>query len=138
MKGPGSRKERHASRINEWLLAILRFAFTLEPIDQRFVLTIADELDAFGFDRKYAGSTYFFRTSAEFCAAIENRNYPMRELILYRFLSNVDDRRLNEALTAAISFGDIPLRPQTKSKHKLRPPTGALRGSHPKVPGSAE
>lgn len=104
MRDSGSQDEREAKQIREWLLALLRFAFTLEPMDQAFVLSLADELDAFGCPPKRARLCFFFRTSAEVCAAIEKSHYPMRDLVLGRFLGRVGDRRLQEALRAAIKF----------------------------------
>lgn len=101
MRDSGCQDERKARRIKEWLLALLRFAFTLAPFDQAFVLALAEELDAFGCQPKRARSCFFFRTSAELCVAIENPNYPQRAFVLARFLSRISDPRLKKALTAA-------------------------------------
>lgn len=104
MRGSGPRQRHQTKLIKEWLLAILRFSFTLEPLDQESVLALADGLDAFGSCKGCGGSRYFLRTSSELCAAIQARNDPMRAYVLYRFLSKIDDHRMSRALSAAIGI----------------------------------
>lgn len=94
-----------ARDVREWLLAILRFAITLEPADRAKVLVIARELDRLGPAGAVTAFAFFTRTSVNFCGAIADKNNPSRGVILRRQLFRVDDTRLRSALEAAIDLG---------------------------------
>ena len=97
--------ERLTRAIREWLLAILRFAITLEPADRAKVLVIARELDQLGQDSAAKAFAFFTRTSFDFCNAIADKDSPSRGVILRRQLLRIGDTRLRSALEAAIDLG---------------------------------
>jgi hypothetical protein len=97
-----AREERRAKKVGDWLLAILRFAVTLEQADRTTVLAIADEMDRSGFRVDNTAFAFFARTSTALCNAIANKDDPQRIAIFRRHLSKIDDRRLRRALAAAI------------------------------------
>jgi hypothetical protein len=89
-------------KVWNWLLAILRFAVTRAPSDRESVIALAQRMDRAGSGGHPTGFTYFVRTSAEFCDAIAagaDAGEPHR---LNRHLGMIDDRRLREALAAAV------------------------------------
>jgi hypothetical protein len=86
-------------RVKNWLLAILRFAVTLEQADRNTVLAIAREMDRCG---SPAGSFGFFdKTSTELCNAITDNDDPQRAAILRRHFRRIDDHRLRRTFEAA-------------------------------------
>ena len=97
--------ERLTRAIREWLLAILRFAVTLEPADRTKVLVIARELDQLGQDSAAKAFAFFTRTSFDFCNAIADKDSPSRGVILRRQLLRIGDTRLRSALEAAVDLG---------------------------------
>ncbi len=96
--------ERLTCAIREWLLAILRFAITLEPADRAKVLVIARELDQLGQDSAAKAFAFFTRTSFDLCNAIADKDSPGRGVILRRQLLRIGDTRLRSALEAAIDW----------------------------------
>ena len=99
-----AREERRTKKVRDWLLAILRFAVTLEQADRTTVLAIADEMDRSGFRVDNTAFAFFAKTSTELCNAIADRNDPRRVATLSRHLRRIDDHRLHRALEAAIEF----------------------------------
>ncbi len=97
--------ERLTRAIREWLLAILRFAITLDAADRAKVLVIARELDRLGQDSAAKAFAFFTRTSFEFCNAIADKDNLSRGVILRRQLLRIGDTRLRSALEAAIDLG---------------------------------
>ena len=93
-----------AGKIQDWLLAIVRFAITLEPADRQTVLAIAQETDGLGSLPGRSSFSYFVRTSTELCRAIADRNDPGRTAIIRRHLAEIGDRRLRQATAAAIDL----------------------------------
>ena len=106
--------------VRDWLLAILRFAVTLEQADRAVVLAIAKEMDRRGVGVASTAFAFFARTSNELCDAIADRDDPKRVATLRRHLGRIDDRRLRRALEAAIEFGDASQ--EIKSAGKIRTP----------------
>jgi hypothetical protein len=92
----------HAAKVRDWLLAIVRFAVTLEPADRQTVLAIAQEMDGLGFLPGRSSFSYFVRTSADLCRAIADRDDPRRTAILRRHLATIADRRLRQMTAVAI------------------------------------
>lgn len=91
--------------VREWLLAILRFAITLDPADRAKVLVIARGLDRLGLAGAATAFAFFTRTSFEFCGAIADKSNPSRGVILRRQLLRIGDTRLRSALEAAVDLG---------------------------------
>src|ERR1700757_3525502 len=63
-------------KIRTWLLAILRFAVTLEQSDRTAVTLLAADMDCAGSGNGQATFTYFARASARFCDCILARASP--------------------------------------------------------------
>ena len=101
-------EELHSEQVRDWLLAILRYAVTLEPRDRSAVLSLAQDMDRHG-SSEVTSFAFFARMSNEFCAAITNRRDPKRIATLRRHLKRIDDRRLRRTLLAAIDFEPVPL-----------------------------
>jgi hypothetical protein len=93
-----------AAKIQDWLLAIVRFAITLEPADRQTVLAIAQEMDGLGFLRGRSSFSYFVRTSGDLCRAIADRDDPGRTVIMRRHLAAIGDHRLRQTTVAAIDL----------------------------------
>jgi hypothetical protein len=91
-------------RVRNWLLAILRFAVTLEPTDRALVLAMAKEMDRSGLHATSATFAFFVRTSRELCNAIADVDDPNRAITLSRHFGRIYDRRLRRALEAASEF----------------------------------
>lgn len=132
-------KDELAQKARNWLLAILRFAVTLDPADRAAVLKIAHELDRPRTDWTRANFAFFTRTSLDFCNAISDKNNPERTAILRRHIARIEDSRLKRALEAAVDW--------EPTKAGLTGPCGFCRkndgegtfgkGCRPHVAGSA-
>lgn len=105
--------------VRDWLLAILRFAVTLEQADRAAVMTVADEMDRLG---RYAEDQpkfeFFGKTSFELCAAISDRTDPNTNSVLRVHLKRIEDLRLRRALEAAIEFGTFSAAAENSSKSR--------------------
>lgn len=110
-------QEREAQRVRDWLLAILRFAITLDDKDRVTVLAMAGELDRPGMGQAATAFAFFTRTSTEFCNAIADKNDPNRIAVLRRQLARIDDYRLRCALEAAIDIGPAGTQPRLTTKY---------------------
>ena len=93
-------QEWPTGQVRNWLLAILRFAVTLEQADRVAVLALAGILDRSGAGVG-AGFSFFTRTSTEFCNAIAEKDDSKRIAALRLHLARIDDCRLRRALEAA-------------------------------------
>ena len=98
------RSEWQASKVEDWLLAILRFAITLNDADRSLVRALADDMDRLG-----AGSTrpafgFFERTSIDLCRAIAARNDPNSLPVLRRHFSRIDEPKLKGAFAAVMDL----------------------------------
>ena len=100
--------EYHAKKVNDWLLALLRFAVTLHNADKFAVLLMAEEIDELG-SRADAqpGFNFFRRASTELCSAIVDKRNPKRSAVLHLHLKRISDGRLRRAFAAAIEIEDI-------------------------------
>jgi hypothetical protein len=117
--------ERHAALLRAWHLAILRLALTRDNADRLGILAIANEIDRLGRQHKAGpGFSFFRKTSAELCAAIL-RQQEGEDLILNRYLAQIDDARLHRALAAALA---APLRKPASSGKRLKPNQDLWRG----------
>ena len=95
---PGA--EWRAKTLRAWQLAILRFTVTLDNADRLAVMAIAGEIDRLGppHDSK-PDFSFFRRTSAELCAAIQTPN-ELSPMVLRQYLARIDDDRLKHVLAA--------------------------------------
>ena len=118
-----AREARRTQKLNDWLLATLRFAVTLEQTDRAIVLAIAKDMDRSGLHA--TAFAFFVRTSTELCNAIADRNDPRRVATLSRHLRRIDDHRLRRALEAAIKFEQAAT---TSSKARKRDRAGLWKG----------
>jgi hypothetical protein len=105
MSDTAAHKEWRSKKVRDWLLAILRFAVTLEKSDRATVLTLASEMDRPGSRVASTAFAFFIRISTELCNAIADKDDPKRVATLRSHLKRIDDHRLRRALEAAIEFG---------------------------------
>jgi hypothetical protein len=89
-------------RIREWLLAILRFAVTLEQCDRAALLCLAVEMDRLGAGTTQSGFTYFTRTSTKLCDCIVAKRGFANLAELWLHLEQINDNRLRFALEGAL------------------------------------
>jgi hypothetical protein len=99
-----ARDDVQAMRVRNWLLAILRFAVTLEQSDRTVVMTMAGKLDGAACRLGSNGFCFFAKTSSELCGAIVDRSDPQSANALRRHLRRIEDCRLRRALEAAIGY----------------------------------
>jgi hypothetical protein len=97
-------QDRQAGRVREWLLLLLRFAITWDPMDEAAVLAIADEIDALGLSWRPSAPSFFRRTSREVCKAITALDDPQRATILKNHIARIDNSRLRRAFRAAVDL----------------------------------
>ena len=107
-------QEWPAQKVRQWLLAILRFAVTLDQADLAVVQAIAVEMDRLGSHPDATTFAFFARSSAEFCRAIANKDDPNSIALLRRQLARIDDHRLRRALEAALDCDQRTARPTGK------------------------
>ena len=91
-------------RINDWLLAVLRFAVTLDQRDRVALMALAAEMDQLGLGQSRSGFSYFSRTSAQFCDYIVGKAGSEKGAQLRSYIKGIKDDRLRRTLRAAI-FG---------------------------------
>ena len=115
-----------ADKVRDWLLAIVRYAITLDQADRHTVLAIAQEMDGLGFLPGRSAFSYFVRTSTDVCRAIADRDDPGRTAILRRHLATIGDRRLRRTTAAAIDLeGAQQVRLSEARFERLTGPAGA-------------
>ena len=90
-----------ARQISNWLLALLRFAVSLEESDKIAFLATARLLDRAKPQFEAPAFSFFARTSAELCAAIESRDDPGSQAVLRRHLGRIEDPHLRRVLETA-------------------------------------
>jgi hypothetical protein len=117
--------EPHEGLLRAWHLAVLRFALTRDNADRLGILAIANEIDRLGRVRDIGlGFSFFRKTSAELCAAMLRRQEG-DDVVLNRYLAEVDDIRLHRALTAAL---EVPQRQPNLGRKRVRPNLDLWRG----------
>jgi hypothetical protein len=94
-------RENPTGMVDDWLLAILRFAITLERGDRAAVMIKAQELDLPRSGRPGKTFAFFTRTSLELCNAIVSKTDPKRGVIIRRQLARIENSRLRRAFEAA-------------------------------------
>ncbi len=95
-------------KVHDWLIAIVRFAVTLEEADRKAVLARAREMDAPGCVQGRITFSYFVRTSTQVCDATADPASSDRDAILGRFVAAIGKRRLREVLVAAFALDAAP------------------------------
>jgi hypothetical protein len=90
-------------QVRDWLLAILRFALTLDNADRAAVIAKAADMDRLGSGCGPSKFTYFVRTSVEFCNCIVDEGNFEKAATLRHHLWNIDDERTQRALEAALT-----------------------------------
>jgi hypothetical protein len=90
--------------MNDWLLALLRYAVTRDDADQSAVLVIAEAIDARGPRSELRTFDFFRRTSLELCRAIGEDASPGRSAIIKRHLDRIENVRLRRAFAAAVDI----------------------------------
>ena len=110
----GSGPMRHdwqARKIDDWLLAVLRFAITLNDADKALVLALADDMDRLGVNAARPAFDFFLRASIDLCDAIVAREDPDSTAVLLRHLQRIEEPRLRRAVAAAFDLrGPVPIR----------------------------
>ena len=93
-----------SGQVRDWLLAILRFALTLDPADRAAVMAKAAGMDRLGTGKGPSQFTYFVRTSVEFCNGIVDQRIADKTEALRGHLRKIDDDRLRRSLEAALTW----------------------------------
>lgn len=99
------RRENPTEKVDDWLLAILRFAITLERDDRAAVMIKAQELDWPRCGRPRKTFVFFTRTSVELCDLIADKTDPKRGVVIRRQLARIENPRLRCALEVASDLG---------------------------------
>jgi hypothetical protein len=108
---------RNAATLQAWLLALLRFAVTLEQTDRIVVLAAAAELDRPNpGDAHTPAFRFFYRASIAVCAAIVDPTPPGNAAVLQHHLAQITDPRLQRAFAAALE-----IKPSKKPQAMKRP-----------------
>ena len=94
----------HEMAVRSWLLALLRFALTLEDSDRREVLACAAALDRAGREASSTSFSFFHSESVELCAAIAAPQRAGRKEILRRHLARIADPKLRGTMEAALGI----------------------------------
>jgi hypothetical protein len=100
-------------RIRAWLLALLRYAITLDDEDRLAALAAASEIDKS--DPRRSGDFQFFhRTSASLCEAVAN---PVRgNLDVVRcHLNRMSDERMKRAFAAVLDLDRTVAQPAART-----------------------
>ena len=118
--------ERHAGLLRAWHLAILRFALTRNNADRLGVLAIANEIDRLGRPPHEvgAGFSFFRRESEELCAATL-RQHTESDVILDRYLAQINDVRLKRTLAVAL---EVPPQKSDQVRSRYKPNYDLWRG----------
>jgi hypothetical protein len=96
---------RDEQRIGEWLFLLLRFVITRDAIDLAAAESVARPLDAAALEAT-PSFTYFARTTRDICKAIAGPRDERAELILQRFVTQIEDKRLRDAFCACLELRD--------------------------------
>jgi hypothetical protein len=109
--------QRNAATLRAWLLALLRFALTLDQVDRTVALAAAAELDRpRSGDLHVPAFRFFYRASIAVCAAIVDPVMPASTTLLQDHLERIDDPRLKRAFAAALD-----IKPRKTARTAKRP-----------------
>lgn len=125
--GDTSIDQRHDRTIRAWVLALLRYAITLDDEDRLVALAAASEIDRSG-SRQSGDFHFFHRTSAELCEAVAHPRPDNRHL-LRRHLERLSDQRVKRAFAAIFDLDQaITDRAALKLRQRKRP--DSWEGTH--------
>lgn len=106
----------HARTVRAWLLALLRFATTLNNDDKLAVFAAAAEIDKLSSRHAgLCGFRFFHRTSAEVCAAVVNPRQAGSTAVLHRHLDRIKDERIKRAFVAVLELEQAASKPRVRS-----------------------
>lgn len=106
----------HARTVRAWLLALLRFATTLDNDDKLAVFAAAAEIDKLSSRHGGpCGFRFFHRTSAEVCTAVANPQQAGSSAVLRRHLDRLKDERVRRAFVAVLELEEVATEPKIKS-----------------------
>jgi hypothetical protein len=117
---------RDVAALQAWLLALLHFAVTLGEADRMVALAAAAELDRP--DAAPPGTPahrFFYRTTADLCAAIIDPDAPASEAALQAHLERITDTRLQRAFAAAV---DVKIAKKMSATKRAAKPVDLWRG----------
>lgn len=113
--------DRDDRTIRAWLLALLRYAITLDDEDRLVALAAASEIDKSG-TRQSGDFRFFHRTSARLCEAVANPSDGNTD-VLRCHLNRMSDQRMKRAFAAVLNL-DLD---QTITEPAARAPRGPER-----------
>ncbi len=91
--------------LRAWLLAVLRFAITLEEIDRISCIAAATELDKSGScGLKQPDFVFFRRSTHRLCGAIFDPQSRANVAILYEHIARIEDDRSLRAFAGAVKL----------------------------------
>ncbi len=96
--------EPELRKVEDWLLAILRFAVTREQTDRAAILAVAADMDRLGAPVVRCGFTFFVKTSIEICDLIVSGHSSQDKAVLLRHLGKIENDRLRRALEVALEL----------------------------------
>ena len=132
MRDVVDRNDWRGKKVEDWLLAILRFAVTLRDEDRSTVLVAAEEIDRLGMRSEEQSEFEFFRnTSIEICSAIVEKHNSRGSAVLRLHLNRIEDCRLRRAFAAAVKFGDSSQTIKSASKFRKRGGQDLWKGLRP-------
>jgi hypothetical protein len=106
-------------KLRDWLLLLLRFAITRDPLDRSAVMALADELDSLGeLGWRPTAPSFFRRTSAQVIEAILAGGGKGKRATLETHISRIEDPRLRRAFRAAVGLTPEPPQPETQSRRR--------------------
>jgi hypothetical protein len=114
-----STNARDVATLQAWLLALLRFAVTLDQPDRIAVLAAAAELDRP--DAAPPGTPahrFFYRTTDDLCAAIRDPDAPASAAKLQAHIARIADPRLQRAFAATVAVKIAKKKPAFKPAAK--------------------
>jgi hypothetical protein len=121
---------RETATLQAWLLALLRFAVTLDASDRIVALAAATELDRPNAPQPTPPAHRFFhRTSVSLCTAILEPDVPAGEAALQAHFERIADLRLQRAFAAAVNLKVAKQKPVPKRAAK---PGDLWRGLAPR------
>jgi hypothetical protein len=106
----------HARTVRAWLLAVLRFATTLDDDDKLIVFAAAAEIDRLSSHHAgHGGFKFFYRTSAEVCAAIANPRQAGSVTVIRRHLERIKEERIKRALIGILEIEEAAAKAKGRS-----------------------
>ena len=121
--------DRYDRAIRAWLLALLRYAITLDDEDRLVALAAASEIDKSG-TRQSGDFRFFHRTSAKLCEAMANPSSGGM-VALRCHLERISDERMKRAFAAVLELDQTMTEPAARAPRRLEK-RDLWRGLEPK------